>query len=176
MATVQIDGSSAVTKSSTVNNGGTAMNVGSSSSVLDNRSLGAANVGVFGSTPYDGADADKVISAGVFAHNHLRGIILTSTTELAGQSSDVLKSAGSTPVLTTSVHKVESATTVKTTSGIRANKYNRFTGDWDSGYPQTSTDSFGNDDAARSSRSVPGELTYSLGKTPVQADYSAKNG
>lgn len=139
-------------------------------------SVTRTNQNVFASTPYDGDDAGKAISAGDFAHNHQRGIILTSTTEIAGQASTVVSSAGSTPVLTTSINKIENATTVKTASGIRANKYNRYTNTWDNGYPQTSTDSFGNDEAARPSRSVPGELVYNLGTTPVLKDYPAKNG
>lgn len=139
-------------------------------------SVTRTNQDVFASVPYDGDDAGKAISAGDFAHDHPRGIILTSTTEIAGQNSTTLNSAGSTPVLTTSINKIESLTTVKTATGIRDNKYNRYTGVWDNGYPQTSTDSLGNDDAARPTRSLPGELVYSLGKTPVQADYPAKNG
>lgn len=139
-------------------------------------SVTRTNQDVFASTPYDGDDAGKAISAGDFAHDHTRGIILTATTELAGQADSTLNSAGSTPVLTASVHKIESATTVKTAAGIRDNKYNRYTGVWDNGYPQTSTDSLGNDEAARSSRTVPGELVYTLGTTPVMVDYPAKNG
>jgi hypothetical protein len=41
----------------------------------------------------------------------------------------------------------------------------------------TTTDSFGTDQAARPTRSVPGELVYlATGKTPTQADYPAKTG
>jgi hypothetical protein len=134
------------------------------------------NSTVFASVPYDGDDAGKSISAGSFAHDHSRGIILTVTSEIAGQSDDTLKSAGSSPVLTASVHKLESVSTVKTATGIRTNKYNRYTGAWDNSYPATSTDSFGNDDAARSTRTAPGEFTYTLGKSAIQADYSVKNG
>lgn len=139
-------------------------------------SVTRTNQDVFASTPYDGDDAGKAISAGDFAHDHPRGLILTYNTEIAGQSDSTLNSAGSTPVLTKSINKIESVTTVKNASGIRANKYNRYTGAWDAGYPQTSTDSLGDDEAARPTRAVPGELVYSLGKTPVMVDYPAKNG
>jgi hypothetical protein len=176
MATVQVNGS-AVTSSSTNNNNGTAINVGSSSTVLENRSLGATNVGVFASVVYDGDDADKVISAGTFAHDHARGIIRRVTTEIAGQTDNTLRSGALVPSLVQGINKIEAVSTVKTASGIRANKFNRFDGTWAAGYPQTSTDSFGNDDAARASRSAPGEFVYKLGqKVPVLADYSAKNG
>lgn len=176
MATVQVNGS-AVTSSSTNNNNGTAINVGSSSTVLENKSLGASNVGVFASVVYDGDDADKIISAGTFAHEHDRGLIRRVTTEIAGQTDNTLRSGALVPSLVTSINKIESVSTVKTASGIRSNKFNRFTGAWDSSYPQTSSDSFGNDDAARASRSAPGEFAYKLGQPlPVQADYSAKNG
>lgn len=134
------------------------------------------NQTVFASVPYDGDDAGKAISAGSFAHDHTRGIVLTVTAEIAGQSSNVLKSAGSSPILTRSINSIESVSTVKTAAGIRANKYNRYNNTWDNGYPQTSTDSFGNDDAARSTRSAPGEFAYTLGKSAIQADYPAKNG
>ena len=64
----------------------------------------------------------------------------------------------------------------KITSGIRANKYNRYTGKWDSGYPQSSTDTLANDTAANPTRAVPGQLTYKLGqRVPVtNNDYKAK--
>lgn len=131
---------------------------------------------VFASTPYDGDDAGKAISDGGFAHDHPRGLILRVTTEIAGQAKNTLRSAGSTPILTRSFNSIEGASTVKTASAIRANKYNRYTGEYEGGYPQTSTDSFGNDDETRVTRSAPGEFAYTLGKSAIQANYPAKNG
>lgn len=134
------------------------------------------NQTVFASTPYDGDNAGKAISAGTFAHDHPRGIIVRSTTEIAGQTNNTLRSGASVPGLTRSINSIESASTVKTASGIRSNKYNRYTGRWDNGYPQTSTDSFGNDDEVRVTRAAPGEFAYTLGKSAVQANYPPKNG
>lgn len=180
MAAIQQNGS-AVTGTywkgtSTKNNNGTAKNAGVKSTVLENSALGGSNVGVFGSTPYDGDHADKAVSAGDFAHNHVKPIAMRVTDEVAGVSSNVLATTSSTPGLRRSIHKLEVLRTNKITSGIRANKFNRFTGAWDSGYPQTSVDALASDTAATPSLDVPGQLTYKLGQpVPVSDnDYKAK--
>lgn len=180
MAAIQQNGS-AVTGTywagtSTNNNHGTAKNVGSKSALLENSELGSSNVGVFGSKPHDGDSADKAVSGGVFAHDHVKPIAKRMTTEIAGVSSDALKTSAGVPGLIRSIHKLEVLRTNKITSGIRANKFNRFTGAWDSGYPQTSTDTLASDTAATPTRSNPGQLTYKLGQpVPVtNNDYKAK--
>lgn len=187
MAIVQTDGSSSVTLTSTVNNGGTAINVGGSSSVLDNRSLGGDYQGVFGSTVIDNSSADKAVSGGVFAHNHTGPIAKPVTTEIAGVSSSVLSTTGGQPGLTRSIHRQEVVTTTRTATAIRAGYWNDYSGSWSTS-PTTATDAFwdisgdatsatSTDEAASPSRAVPGELTYKLGQpVPVSADYSAKNG
>jgi hypothetical protein len=177
MAIVQIDGSSAVTQSSTVNNGGSAAKVGTSS-VLSNVSVARSNTDVFASTVLDNDSADKAISGGTFAHSHTGPIAKPVTTEIAGVSSSVLSTTAGQPGLIRSINKLEVLRTTKTASGIRANKYNRYTGAWDSNYPQVSTDSPGTDTAATPTRSSPGDLVFKLGQPlPVtDRDYSAKNG
>jgi len=60
MATVQVNGS-AVTSSSTNNNNGTAINVGSSSTIIANKSLGASKFAVFSSVDYNGACRENLI-------------------------------------------------------------------------------------------------------------------
>lgn len=186
MATVQTDGSSAVTENSTVNNGGVAVNVGGSSSVLSNKALGADYNGVFGSTVIDNSSADKAISGGVFAHNHTRPIAKPVTAEIAGVSSSVLNTTGGYG-LTRSIHRQEVVTTTRTATAIRAGYWNSYSGSW-STTPTTATDPFwdidgdatsstSTDEAASPTRAVPGELAYKLGQpVPVLADYSAKNG
>jgi hypothetical protein len=180
MAAIQQNGS-AVTGTygkgtSTNNNNGTAKNAGVKSTVLENSALGGSNVGVFGSTPHDGDHADKAISAGDFAHNHIKPLTMKVTDEIAGVASSALSTTSSTPGLRRSIHKLEVLRTNKITSGIRANKYNRYTGSWDVSYPQDSTDSLANDTAASPSLDVPGQLTYKLGQpVPVSDnDYKAK--
>lgn len=180
MAAIQQNGSAVTgtyySGTSTKNNHGTAVNAGAKSTVLDNKALGGSNVGVFGSTPNDGDHADKAISGGEFAHDHVKPITMKVTNDIAGVASDVLTTTSSVPGLRRSIHKLEVLRTNKITSGIRANKYNRFTGSWDAGYPQVSVDTLAEDSAATPSLDVPGQLTYKLGQpVPVSDnDYKSK--
>lgn len=181
MAAIQQGGASVTgnywSGTSTKNRGGTAINVGSVGTVLENKTLGSDRVdGVFGSTPYDGNSADKAVSGGTFAHNHVSPIAMKVTTEIAGVSSNALRTTSNQPGLMRSIHKLEVLRTNKITSAIRSNKYNRYTGRWDSGFPQTAVDSLATDTAATPTRSSPGQLTYKLGqKVPVSNnDYKAK--
>jgi len=189
MATVQ-QGNSPVTANSTVNNGGTAVNVGTSS-VLDSRSLGRDDLGVFGSTPVESATedyADKALGAGTFKSENQRGVIQRVTKTLAGGvSNDFLTHAADDVSNARSIARQEVVTTTRTTTAIRAGEWNIYSGDWGSD-PTTATDAFwdnaGNttsatstDQAASPTRSTPGELTYKLGQpSPVSVDYPAKNG
>lgn len=190
MATVQTDGSTAVTTSSTVNNGGVGKNVGTST-ILTDRALGTPDRGgVFASTPVDGATidyADKALSAGTFKSENQRGVIQRVTNELAGGvSNDFLTHSADDVSNARSIARQEVVTTTRTTTAIRAGNWNEYSGTWSTD-PTTATDAFwdiGNDttsatstdEAATPTRSVPGELTYKLGQqTPVSVDYSAKN-
>jgi hypothetical protein len=191
MATVQTDGSSAVTKQSTVNNGGVGQNVGTST-VLGSQALGTADRGgVFGSTPIANATkdyADKALSAGTFKAENQRGVIQRVTSTLAGGvSQDFLTHSANDTSNARSIHRQEKVTTTRTTSAIRSGYWNIYTGRWTTN-PTTATDNFwdiandttsatSTDEAATPTRSVPGELTYKLGnKVPVSVDYKAKTG
>lgn len=175
MATTQSDGVSAVTATSTVNNGGVAKNVGTSS-VLDNVTLGDNNVGVFGSTVVDGSDTDKALSAGTFAYNNEDPIAKRVTTSLATVSNTVLRSGALVPSLIRSINKRESFKVVRTATAIRAGYWNIYSGTW-STPPTSTTESPGTDNAANPTRSVPGELVYRTGaKLPVRDDYKSKTG
>jgi|694.fasta_scaffold60647_8 hypothetical protein len=190
MATVQTDGSTAVTRTSTVNNGGTAINVGSSSTVLDNRSLGRDNQGVFGSTVVSNASkdyADLALASGTFAYNNAEPIGVKLTDTLAGSVSNTfLRSGGSDLGSRRSIHRQEKVRTTRTTTAIRAGYWNIYSGTWNT-TPTTAVDNFwdiandttsatSTDEAATPTRGTPGELTYKLGQeTPVSVDYSAKN-
>lgn len=190
MATVQTNGSSPVTKASTANNGGTAMNAGSSSTVLKNKTLGRDNQNVFGSKVVSDAVidyADPALSSGTFAYNNTKPIATRITTTLAGSvSNSFLRSGGSDLGSRRSIHRQEKVRTTRTTTAIRAGYWNIYTGRWTTS-PTTAVDSFwdiandttsatSTDNAADPTRSVPGELTYKLGqKVPVSTTYSAKN-
>jgi hypothetical protein len=191
MATVQTDGSSAVTTSSTVNNGGVAQNVGTST-VLTTRALGTPDRGgVFGSTPVDSATkdyADKALSAGTFKAENQRGVIQRVTSSLAGGVANTfLTHAADDASNARSIHRQEKVTTTRTSTAIRAGYWNTYTGQW-STPPTTATDNFwdiandttsatSTDEAATPTRAVPGELTYKLGNpAPVSVDYKAKTG
>lgn len=194
MATVQTDGSTAVTGnywsgSSTKNNHGVAMNVGSASSVLTNRDLGREDQGVFGSKVVSDAVvdyADPALSSGTFSYNNQTPIAPRLTTTLAGSVSNTfLRSGASDLGSRRSIHRQEKVRTNRFSTAFRAGNFNLYTGTytsvttavdafWDVANDTTSSTS--TDNAATPSRSVPGELTYKLGQpAPVSTTYSAKN-
>jgi len=176
MATQQVNGS-AVTASSTNNDNGSVLN-GGSTSVLTSVALGYSNVGVFGSSVVDGNDTDKALSAGVFSYNDQKPVAKRVTEELAGGvSNTVLLSGAAQPGLLRSIHKLEVVRTRRFTMAIRDNKYNRYTGQWEAGYPVVDVDTLATDEAATPTRAVPGELVYKTGApVPVQDNYKEKTG
>jgi len=182
MATVQIDGSSAVTKQSTRNNGGAIIQSGSNASgIVDKLNLGSHyNLGAFGSTPVDGTNTDEANSNGTYAYNNTRPIARRYTRALSGVSNNVLLSGAAQPQLRRKVNKTESATTLKQTTAIREGKFDIYSGKFINNQtgaevkPIVQSDSFGQDDAATPTAEVPGELTYLVGKTPVNDNYKAK--
>jgi len=147
------------------NNGGAAINVGTpnNSPISSNLKSKANDLGVFGSTPVRSEDVQDALLA---PFNNLNDL------------TDTLNALYQTPVpsLTKSIHKTESSTSLQYTTAFRNGYYNMYTGKFLVA-PTISSDSFGNDDAARPSRDVPGELVYRTGaKRPVEADYPSKNG
>lgn len=175
MATVQTDGTSAVTSTSTDNNGGTIKANGSVGGTFEASATTQMKTGVFASTVVDNDNADKALSGGTFAYNNERPIAKKTTDILAGVAEDFLVSGAAVPSLRRSIHKIESVRTRKLTTAIRENRYSEFTGEFDAGYPEVSVDSFGADNAANPTRTVPGELVYRDGSPlPVQDDYKAK--
>ena len=179
MATAQ-QGNSATTgtydSGSTNNNHGTAKNVGTTSTVLENSSLGGTNLGVFGSTVIDGTDTDKSLSSGTIAHNHIKPITFRITTELGGVNNTSLVTTANNPTQLRSIHKRESYKVNKIATAIRAGYWNIYTGTWTTP-PTATTETPGTDEAATPTRSVPGELVYKTGaKVPVQDNYKAKTG
>lgn len=178
MATAKVNGSDYTVPpnrkaSGAVNNHGSAAKVGSNSSVLSTTSVSRYNTTVFASTVIDNSWADKAVDAGTFAYNDSNGVGMRYTTTLAGVSNNALRSGADVPSLVEGIHSLKVLRTRKFTTAIRANKYNRFTGQFDSGYPAVAVDSLATDNAATPTRDVPGQLVYKLGQpVPVTSDYS----
>jgi len=189
MATVQKNGSSAVTATSTVNNGGVMTANGSSAAnVLRSEPTAAANkFGVFASTVVSGVNAEKALNAGTFAYNEQSPVGPKLTTTLAGTvNNSFLRSGADDNANRRSIHYQTTVTSTRTTTAIRANKWNEYAGTWEAGFPVTATDQFFNpatsgssatttDEAALPTASVPGELVYLQGNpVPKLANYESK--
>jgi hypothetical protein len=184
MATKQIDGVTDVTKTSTVNNGGSAVNIGSTSSVLSNSTLGYKGVGVFGSTVIDGTNTNKALTAGSFAYSNQRPVGKKVSSKVAGVTNTVLESGAAQPGLVKSVHKssvkngsgniVDGVRTRRFTTAIRSGSFNIYTGQFSSA-PTVAADTFASDNAANVSRSNTGKLVYKAGaKVPTSVSYASK--
>lgn len=181
MATAQVNGSSLTstpygTFTQARNNNGTIRANGTVlSSVVDSTPTVDEGVGVVGSVVVDNSWADKAVSGGVFAHNHVKPISSLVTTELAGLANSAIKTPGNDGDTIRSINKFETNEDALFTTAIRGNHYNRVTGQWDSGYPSGVTIAFSGDNAATPTSAVPGELTYMTGaKTPVNDEYAKK--
>lgn len=185
MATAQIDGNAttispygSVVEASN-NHGTIRANGTSTSNVVENVKTVRPVVGVFGSTVVEDSVtskdyAGKAVSGGTFSYNNTKPISTLVTTKLAGVDTNVIKSPANDGVKR-SINKVENNTSILFTTALRANKYNRVTGKWDSGYPAAQTISFSSDEAANPTLDVPGELTYRTGaKVPVNDNYKKK--
>lgn len=126
-------------------------------------------VSTFASTPIEDSVtvkdyAGKAVTGGTFAHDHTKPIGHLITDEIAGVSTNVIKSPGNNNDVIRSINKLETLRSRRFTTAVRANKYNRVTDSWDSGYPVVAVDSLGSDVAATPTLSAPGQLTYMSGK------------
>ena len=187
MPTVQSNGSSAVTATSTVNNAGTALGAGTTASSVDNLALGKSFTGsAFASTPQDDANADKALGGGTFAFDGGQGAIQRVTATLAGVSKPFLVNAAGDTVHDRSIARQELVKTTNLASGIRAGNWNPTTGAFSPALVST-TDQFysispaqlqatSSDEAATPTRAKPGELSFAPIKAASDSkDYSAKN-
>lgn len=178
MATLQTDGISAVTSTSTDNNGGT---IKSNSTTLTGTfqisQITQPETAVFGSTAIDGTDTDPALSGGVFAYNNESPISKKLSTSLSTVSNSVLLSGAAQPALVRSIHKLEVLRTRQATKATRENRFNIYTGKYDSGYPLVVVDSLGTDNAAIPTRSNPGSFNYKYAAPSIVSDnYEAKTG
>ena len=186
MATAQVNGSALTDNgfgsfTQANNNHGTMKANGTATSnVVEGVTTPGPKVSVFASTVIPDSTtsvdyAGKAVSAGTFAHNHIKPISSLITDDIAGVSNNAIKTPGNDQDTIRSINKVESNASQLFTTALRANKYNRTTGQWDSGYPALTTISFDTDHTATPTASVPGELTYLRGGVvPYNDNYKAK--
>lgn len=197
MATAQVNGSALTDDgfgsfTQANNNHGTMKANGTATSnVVEGVTTPGPKVAVFGSTVIADSTtvvdyAGKAVSAGTFSYNNTKPISSLVTTVIAGVSNDAIKTPGNDQDTIRSINKAENNTSDLFTTALRANKYNRTTGEWDAGYPAAETvtpwnisgnaDGSGStDEAATPTAAVPGELTYMRGaKTPYSDNYKAK--
>ena len=174
MSTVQIDGSSEVTATSTKNKGGTVVAAGSADSgVVQSKQASTYRLAAFASTVVNGNDTDSAINS-TFAYNNLRPIAIRYTTTLAGVSNTFLRSGSSNPGERRAVNKTENVRTNRYATAIRDGDYNLYTGQFGSA-PTVDVDYFGTDNAASPTAAVPGSLVYKIGNpVPFSANYAKK--
>jgi hypothetical protein len=189
MATVQINGSSAVTSTSTRNNRGVAIKAGSASSILVNRSVASPATTVFGSTVVPASStvndyATKAVSGGDFRYNNQSPVAKRVSSTIGGVSNTVLRSGALVPSLVASINRlrvkngsnvlVDGVRTRRDTTAIRAGQFNLYTGKFAS-EPTVAADTYVSDVAAAPTRSAPGRLVFRTGaKVPVLSTYAAK--
>lgn len=172
MATVQIDGSSAVTSTSTVNNGGVMKANGGdvTGALLSTNATASEDVGVFASVVVSGVNTDGVVSGGEFAHNHQQPISFLMTAELGGVANTALNSPADINAYVRNPAPLEVLRTRRLTTAIRAGEWNIYTGDWGTD-PTVAVDSWWSitagsgvsdvpDTAATPSQDVPGYLHF----------------
>lgn len=194
MATVQIDGSTAVTGTywsgtSTKNNHGVAVKTGSSSTILSGRSVASPATTVFGSTVVPASStindyATKAVSAGAFKYDDQKPVAKRLSSVIGGVSNTTLLSGALVPSLVTTINRsrvknsggslVDGVRTRKQATAFQAGQFNLFTGKY-SPAPIVAADTYTTDAAATPTRSVPGQLVFRTGaKVPVTKDYSSK--
>lgn len=155
------------------NNGGSVLSPNISSDVLKDIAPNAGSTLAYTSGPKNGNDTDKATVSGTFAKN--TNSLLAMRSNALVNAVLVFRNASIYPAYVRSIHYLESRTTSKVASAIRAGKFNIYTGKFDVGFPASASDSFGNDNAARSSFAVPGSLTFMVNSKHITTkNYPAK--
>ena len=116
-----------ISAKSVKNIGGTAKQIGSSSTVLVSSNLGLNTVAT-GSVVVDGDDTNKAVNLGVFAYNNQAPVAKRLTSSLATVSNSVLLSGAAAPELMRNVHRIESVLTRRQATAIRNGQFNIYTG------------------------------------------------
>jgi hypothetical protein len=186
MATVQVNGSSLTGNGfgsflEAKNSNGTMKANGLvDSSVIDKVTTITPVVDVFASVVVEDTVtvrdyAGKAVSDGVFSYDNSRPISSLLTSELAGIANTAIKSPSNNGDNIRSINKLEVLRTVKLTTAVRENKYNRVTNQYDIGFPEVQVDVLEQDNAANPTGPVPGQLTYMDGSlVPVNDAYASK--
>ena len=168
---VQTASGGTVTSTSTRNNKGTIKHGGKVAGTVFQQTSVATPGEHNASQIVDTGQVDPVISGNTFPGTVSNAAIYGTKT-----ASAAIRITGGGD--TNPIHRRESNSARLDTTAMRAGEYNSFTGVFDSNRPIEQTDAFGNDDASRPTRAVPGELTVHQGgfAGPVNKDYSAKTG
>jgi hypothetical protein len=169
MSIQQVNGDP-VTSSSTNNDGGSAIRVGSTNKMSSISSANTINTGGIVNNNH----IDPILEDGVFANNNFNPVGKKITNNLAGIENDYLLSGALRADLVTGINSIESRLTTQNTSAIRENKYDRLTNSFSEGFPVVSNDNFGSDFAARMTDSYRGTLFFNIGNPrPTYVNYSA---
>jgi hypothetical protein len=128
------------------------------------------------SVPVQNEDVTKALTGSntVFAFNSgiplIKGLVVAINN---GHVDHELYTTGTVDTsLITNIHFRTSNINRLDTTAIRSQKFDIYTGKFDTGYPVVSVDNFGNDEAALVSRSNPGTLAFIVGKRPVSQSYN----
>lgn len=155
------------------NNGGSVLSYNISSDVLNDVAPSAGANLAYTSGPKDGDDTDKANAGGAFAK--YTDSLLAMRSDALVNSSAVLQNASAYPQYMRSIKYIENRETVKVATAIRAGKFNVYNGTFEAGFPVSSSETYGNDNAARVTYAVPGSLTFMVtGKTATTQNYPAK--
>jgi hypothetical protein len=166
MATLQTDGLTSVTATSTKNNSGTLLANTNDTKLFNTLDTTTDKVGAFGSTVIDGTDTNKIDNSKEIPFNNESILAKKLNLDLANE-----------PGLTRSIHKLEVLRTRLATTAIRNNKFDIYTGKFDAGYPLVIVDSLNSDTAANPTRDNPGLLNYhSSGPGIISDSYEKKTG
>ncbi len=131
MATVQSDGATSVTATSTKNNSGAAKHIGSSSTVLVNRAVTRGpDHGAFASTVIDGDNTDEALSASTIAFNNQRPVGMRVSTTISGQSNTALQGAANVPAHEQSINRRQAYKYSKVATAYRNGYWDNFAGEF----------------------------------------------
>lgn len=159
--------------SSADNNGGTVVAYNVPTDVLNGLGPNSGANLAYTSGPKDNDTSDKAYTGTIFAKNTNSLLSMRSSALVATDT--VLLNASIYPEYTRSIKYIEDRTTTKTSTAIRDGQYNLYTGKFNPGFPASSSDAFGNDEAARVTFNAPGTLVFmSTGKTITSHNYPSK--
>lgn len=163
MSIAQINGSS-VTQTSTKNNGGAGLNLGSSNNLYNSSS--GQNIDRIGSIVANTSEVDPALINGVFAFNNDRPVAKKITDSLANVDNDYLVSGAAEPNLIRSINSIEEVRTRQYTSSVRNKTYDYINNIFESGYPIVQVDNLGNDYSGKF-----GSLVFKVGSNTPTTEY-----